>query len=298
MRTLIPLLLIAGFAFCQDDELPPDAERRAEDARAEEEAARLLLSTALKRLHAAEHVVARGKVSHEKKEAARPGGMGAAVLVQTSTNLERPFEGDFEAWHASDGTTVIVSESRVPGFGLYIRDGRTVKETLAEEDAPSLEQVRAELGALMDVSRLVRHLRAAELAPARDGSGDVVFEGEVPRGIVRRMSAESRAGMAKRVLGAEARLVVSRAGRLKSARIRVRHSDDLQRMIDRQVRKVRIQVGAGGGVVPVPQEDDAKDDDEHDVETGSTTYALTFDEDHPSERAQQFKRRIERALGR
>jgi hypothetical protein len=215
--------------------------------------------------------------------------MGGVVVMRGGGPGSTPFEGDAVAWHAEDGAVVVTSAREIPGFALYVKDGRVVQELTFEEEAPDLEQLRAELATLMDRSRLARHLLDAKLVPVRDpAAGTVTFRGKLDRDVVRPMKERM---MSKRVLGAEAEVVLAADGTLKEAKVKVLHSDPMQRMLKGEFKAVQIQVGAAGGMQPVPDEEEG--DEKHDVETGSTTYTLTFDGRGPPERALAFKKKVE-----
>lgn len=302
MRAPILFALLAGLAGAQDDELPPDAQTppalEAEAAAAEHG---VVLSKALKRLTDGADWVVHADVRHETKEPAGLGGAGGAVMIMKQVGPGgTPFEGQVEAWHTADGAVVVASAQAFPGFALYAKDGRTLKEVTFEDEVPELEQLRAELATICDRARLAGHLLRAGLKASEDPhTGDLVFRGKVDRGIVRPMQQGPGMGMlAKRVVDADAVVTVSPEGELKEMRVRVRHSDPVHRMMQGELKAVRIQIQGGG--VPVPQDDGGHDDadEKHDAPTGSTTYTLVPGGRAPSERAQAFKEKAEAILNR
>jgi len=297
MKALLTLFLLLAPLAAQDE---PDP-KAAELSPAEE--ANLLLSRALRRYSNREEIVARVDVRHEEKPLPQPGGLppgagGGVVMVQGGLAGREPFAGAVEAWRGADGAVVLVSERQLPGFALCLADGDVIQEVTTREGTIGLAQVKAELGALLDPDRFTRALLRARLTPQRDAAagGDVTFKGEVSRDVVRRIGEGEMEGlMAKRALRAEAECVVTPQGDLVRATITIHHQDPLHEMAAKGLRKVRI--GAGGGIQVGEEEDDEADDGQHDVETGSTTYALEFGRGGPSERARAFREKARRLAG-
>ena len=79
-------------------------------------------------------------------------------------------------------------------------------------------------------------------------------------------------------------------GRLEQAAVTVTRNDPMREMMRGRMKGMRIQIG-GAGAPPPPANDDEK---KHDIEGGSTTYTLTFENRKPSERIQAFQRYVAR----
>ena len=310
MRTLLCLLFAASaLALAQDQDLPPDDPKNRPDATEEEaapaksEAEVAADKEAMDRLSAAmrvhktnEHLFVSVNVKHEPPDV-QQGGDGAQVrhIIRVSgMGTGQPFEGDAEGWYGPDGVTVIASKEALPGFALYLKDDRAIKEVTYETDVPSLAQLKAELGAILDPARLVRKLFDAELKHRTDvATGEITFTGKVPREIVKVTLPEGMGGMmfpggVAKVLKAQGELVVSKEGRFKKIKISVTRNDPMAEAMRNQ-GGFRVVIQGGGQ--PAPQKKKA-DDEKHDIEGGTTHYTLTFDRDGPSERAQAFKKRV------
>jgi hypothetical protein len=214
------------------------------------------------------------------------------IIMETKVaGQEDPFEGRVDACRAADGTVILLSEEELPGFALYVGPERTVERTTFEEERFSLSELRAELTALLDARALGQHVFDGKLEPARDAAtGEITFKGTVAREVVPAVD-DPMAFARGRVLKAEATVVVTPDGSLKSASMKITRSDPLREMMRGEMRRVVIRGGAPPGALP-PADDDRK----HDIPGGSTTYTITFREGGPSGRAQAFKAEVERLL--
>jgi hypothetical protein len=158
------------------------AAARAEDPAPAEKDPNVLLSLAFRKLQTAEHVVASVDVKHEPAEQPAIGGQGGAggmIIMETRiAGQEDPFEGRVEAARAADGSVVLLSEAELPGFALYLGGERAVERTTFEEERFSLNQLRAELAALLD-PKAFAHLRPQARAPSgrRDGRDHIHGQG-------------------------------------------------------------------------------------------------------------------------
>lgn len=269
------------------------AAARAQEPVPAEPDPNVLLSTALQRLKTADSVSAAVEVKHEppEAEAAPQGGAGAmGFVVQTEIMGEdAPFEGPVEACRMADGTVVLLSEKELPGFLLYATEDRTVERTTFEDARFSLDQLRGELGALLDPGAFARRILDAKLAPTRDAAtGALTFRGKVDRDIVPATGGEM-GFMQGRVLDVHATLVVNPDGGLASAAVKITRSDPAREMM-RGGEMKRIMILGGGP--PPPADDDRK----HDIVGGSTTYTLTFGKGGLSDRAKAFKEDVERLI--
>lgn len=271
------------------------AAARAQEPAPAEEDPNVLLSLAFRKIQTAEHVVASVDVKHEPPEQPAMGGQGGAggmIIMQAKiAGQADPFEGRVEAARAADGSLILLSETELPGFALYLGEERTIERTTFEEERFSLDQLRAELAALLDPKAFAQRVFDGKLEPVRDAAtGDITFEGKVDRDVV--PAGESPMAFAQgRVLEARATVVVTRDGRLKSAAVKVTRSDPMREMMRGEVRRIAIGGGAPPGALPP-----AGDDRKHDIPGGSTTYTITFRETPPSDRAKAFREEVERLL--
>ncbi|MHC4550719.1 MAG: hypothetical protein ACYTEZ_18315 [Planctomycetota bacterium] len=295
-RITLSILALVFAAVVQAQEGETKSPPATPEAKAPEENAHLLLSTALRAYQSAEDLVVTARVTHEAAQAgAFAGGQMGVVLVQRSGTGPDPFAGAVEGWRAADGTRVLVSESRLPGFELYLREGRTIERTTFEVERFSLDQLKAELAPLLEGSGLARHLLAAKLTPRRDeATGKLTFQGEVSKELVRPTVSDSPLQAMHRVLRIGAEVVVTPQGRLERLAVKITRNDPLREMMRGRMKGIRVQLGGAGAPAPPPDDDEKK----HDIEGGTTTYALTFDRQEPSERARAFKREAERLLER
>jgi hypothetical protein len=253
----------------------------------------VLLTTALQRLKTAENVSASVEVKHEPPEAKAPAqGQGGMVIVMGTKIVgeDPPFEGRVEACRAADGTAVLLSANELPGFALYVGENRMVERTTFEEERFSLDQLKAELCALLDPGTFAQRIFDAKLKPTRDAAtGVVTFRGKVDRDIVPAAVGEM-AFLQARVLDVHATLVVTPDGSLASAAMKITRSDPSREMRRGGARKIVIEGGGPPGALP------PADDDKKHIVGGSTTYTLTFGEGGLSERAKAFKAEVERLL--
>jgi hypothetical protein len=287
LQTFLPVLLLAAALVAQDE------------PRSEPDPARDALSRALVKLHQANDIVVRALVDHAaSRDGPAPAG-GGAVMVATSGNFGLPFSGAVDAWRARDGVVVVTSVDELPGFDLYIGPSRTVRRLTFEDRPPALDQVEAELASLLDPQRFTAAVRAAKLAVVHDeATGETIFRGEVDRKIVRPI-APGATPFPKRTLRADVELVLAEAGRLARSKVTVHHSDPMERLARAQIAKFAGGVAGPGGMIPIAPDDEDDAAEDHDTETGSTTYAFTYAaEPRAPDRAQEFKRHVERLAGR
>jgi hypothetical protein len=291
-RALLFLLAAAPIVLPQEPEPAEPAKPAAEAAPAPEEAdARALFAAAVLRHKNAPEQVARATIEPEPPAAG--GNMGVVMRFGAFGGGE-PFTGEVEAWRGEDGATVVVSREELPGFCLYADGDRTVRQATFEEEPASLAEVEAELVPLLDPARFAKHFMNAKLEVRRDeASGDWVFEGPVSRNLVRVTKTEGHMP-AKRVIRTEAKVVLTAEGALRRVKVKVVHSDPMQEMMNRGGG--RVIVGVGGGQQQPPKDED--EDEPHDVEGDSVTYALDFGPPAPSDRARAFKREVLRMLGK
>lgn len=288
MRLLLPSILALAVAPAVGAQEVPDAAPK--EPRAQEETdARALFAAAILRYKNATEQVARARI--EPKADGAGGAFG--IVIGGGGITGEPFQGEVEVWRGEDGATVVVSKEELPGFGVYVGEDRTIRQTTFEEEPPSLAELEAELVPLLDPARLSKHLMNAKLAVRRDAaSGDWVFEGPVSRNVVRATRGETPF-LPKRVIRTEAQVVLSAEGALRQVAVKVVHNDPMQEMA--RGRGIQVFVGPGGKPV-AKAEEDKEEEEEHDVEGGSVSYRLDFGDSAPSERARAFKREVLRML--
>jgi hypothetical protein len=284
---VLALLTIVPGAVAQEAD-PPTAPPPAK----EEQDPNLLLSIALRGPRTATNLVVTAKVKHEPpKDGGMFGAAGVGVVTVTGSigGRAKPFEGTVEACRLTNGSRIIVSHTPLPGFELHLTDARTVERTTFADERFSLDQLKAELTPLLDTGALAQHLLAAKLTSRREGT-KWVFQGNVAKDIVHPTIGTNP--MTARVLKARAKLTVSEKGRLEQAAITVVRNDPLREMMRGRMKGMRIQLGGAGAPAPPPPADD--DEKKHDIEGGSTTYTLTFEDRKPSERVLAFEREVAR----
>jgi hypothetical protein len=280
---LLAILAVAGAQEADTPTAPPPAKA--------EQDPNLLLSVALRGPQTATNLVVTAKVKHEPP---KDGGMfgaagGGVVTVQGSFGGNaKPFEGTVEACRMADGSRVMVSKETLPGFELHVTDARTIERTTFADERFSLDQLKAELTPLLDTRAVAQRLLAAKLASRREGT-KWLFSGDVAKDIVHPTMGMNP--MNARVLKVRAKLTVSEKGRLEQAAVTVVRNDPLREMMRGRMKGMRIQIGGAGAPPPPPADDDEK---KHDIEGGSTTYTLTFEDRQPSERVQAFQRDVAR----
>ncbi len=255
----------------------------------------LLLSVALRGPQIAKSLVVTAKVKHEPpKDGGMFGGVGGGVvLVQRSVGgAPKPFEGTVEACRMPDGGRILVSKDPLPGFELHVTDARTIERTTFADERFSLDQLKAELVPLLDTGAVARTLLAAKLSHRREGA-NWIFEGEVAKDLVHPTLGTNP--MSARVLKVRAKLTVSEKGRLEQAAITVVRNDPLREMMRGRMKGMRIQIGGAGAPAPPPPADD--DTKKHDIEGGSTTYTLTFEDRKPPARIRAFESEVARLTG-
>jgi len=303
---ILAFAVLARLAVAQDPEPAPETKGEKEapapaaeasppadaEAQAHQQAA-ALLSQALRRLRRMPDLVVQAAIEH--KEAGGGGALGALppnVRQRMFGQGLAPFTGNVEAWVASDGATVVLSESEVPGFGVYVAGERTVTQrTTADGRDVAVGNITQELVPLLDVMRLTRHLAEGKLAAKTDpATGEVTFAGELPRELVKPLGDGGFYRV--RTLRVHATAVVEPEGRLKSLVIEVTHNDPIAESQRGGGVRIILQGGQGGPAVPVQRDDE----DKHDIEGGKTTYRLEFIEAAPSARAHAFRHAIEKML--
>ncbi|MHC4449698.1 MAG: hypothetical protein ACYS0E_06095 [Planctomycetota bacterium] len=322
-KSLAILILFAIPAFAQDTEKPKLAleSSKAADVATPHE----MLASALLRFRNQKDLVVEARIKHKQPqvEAQAPAGNNGAVRVMIQTvngrTSQEPFEGKVQAWRDADGTTVVVSDNELPGFGLYLSPERTIRRVTTEDRTPGTDQLRTELLSVMDGDRFSKHLMAAKLTHSLDeASGEHVWTGEIDKNIVRPVRvtgqdpriAQFVGGMRPRVLRARIELRVSKASRITGAKLTIVRNDPAREMMRGKGFGARLIIrglpGAGGGPgqpgqpggqgqeIPLGGGDD---DEKHDIEGISSTYTLDFSKKEASERAKAFKREILRALG-
>jgi hypothetical protein len=282
----IALALLATLVVAGAQEVDPPTAPSA----AEETDPNLLLSMALRGPQTAKNLVVTATVEHAPPKDGGMFGAGATVVFGGSgSGNAQPFEGTVEAFRMPDGSRIVVSRTRLPGFELYLSEGRTIERTTFADDRFSLAQLKAELGPLLDTGAFARRILDAKPAGRRDGTR-WIFEADVAKDIVR--PTLSGSPMSPRVLRVRAKLTVTGKGRLERAAVTVVRNDPVREMMRGKMKGVRIQFGGAGAPPPPPPAED--DEKKHDIEGGSTTYTLTFESKEPSERIRVFEREIAR----
>lgn len=281
---ILAILAVAGAQEADPPTAPPPAKAK------EEQDPNLLLSVALRGPQIASNLVVTAKVEHEPpKDGGMFGAAGGVVTVQRSFGgSAKPFEGTVEACRMPDGSRIIVSKEPLPGFELHVTDARTIERTTFADERFSLDQLKAELAPLLDTGALAQRLLAAKLVPRREGT-KWIFSGDVAKDIVHPTVGMNP--MNARVLKVSAKLTVSEKGGLEQAAVTVVRNDPLREMMRGRMKGMRIQMGGAGAPPPPPADDDEK---KHDIEGGSTTYTLTFEDRQPSGRVQAFQRDVAR----
>jgi hypothetical protein len=298
-NVLAAILSLSTVGRAQDAEVPREgAEPEKEKAAAP--APRDVVLNAVRKLEVKEELVVRTRVT--RQEANNPmAGMGNVVIGGAGGGTpSKPFTGEIEVWRAKDGTLVLMSKKKLPGFALYLQGETAIAETVVEDEQIDLATIKNELGSLLELDRLLLWMKKAEWKKdATDElTGEVTYTAQLSKRLVRRGDGGGGGpvmfmGRAK-VLRVEARLTMSRDGMLRDARFRVVRNDPMQKMM-----KLMIRQGGGPGgpgfAPPMPPQGGGDDDDDK-AEGSSSTYALTFEAGRPSERAKAFKGKITKIL--
>jgi len=314
---LLAAFALPASAVAQEAEKPaPERPKTALERTAEVEdtqaTAQELFAAAIQRLRGRKEFVVQANVEHQqpKIDPAKPAAPGQAIQVivraQGMGAAEDPFEGKVEAWRDANGVSIIVSEKKVPGFGLYLLQDKTIRRVTYEAKAPGLSQLQAELLSLLDGQRFVRHVLAAELGHRVDeATGDHLWSGKISRDIVRPARAVSNdlvammaMRMTPRVLRANVELRLSKEGKLKQTRVTIVRNDPAREMLQGGFAGRVIIRGGGGNPIRIPQPGADGDKEKHEVEGVSTIYTLDLTATQASERAKAFKRDMQRAVGK
>ena len=278
VRLLALALLPATLVAAQE----PAAEEKP--ALTPEQKADQLLSNALLGLRDKAELCVRAKIRH-KRSGTKVGVIPGAVIVQVGGRITTGgpgFEGEVDAWRDAKGATVIQSVEQLPGFSLYLGQGRSIREATYESGPPLVHQLEAELAPLLDTARFLKYVMQAKLVHGRDpDTGDFLYRGEISNDVVnvtRNAPGTFLSSHFTRVLRTELRFAVSPEGVLKRTELTVVRNDPIA---ERRVR--------GGGQAPK--------EGQHDIEGDSTTYTFDYSHSKPSERAVEFLRRMRRLVG-
>ncbi|MHC4469553.1 MAG: hypothetical protein ACYTDY_04180 [Planctomycetota bacterium] len=265
---LVTLILLPGGLAAQEAE----EEKPAPTAPSAEELAGRL-KAALDRAEDAAFLV-RGSL--ELGDSGSPFG---AVMVASTLGGGPPFEGKFEAWSDGGGKLVVVSERLLPGFEAFRSDEREITRLTYEERAENVGQLMSDLGALLDMSRVRKWLKRADLEARFDPTTGVTsFTGEAPRRLVPAGSGGVMGMAQEKILRIHVSVEIGKTGELATAVYEVHRSDPMAAMIKRS---------PFGEMEEEPK-------DEGDVEKGkTTTYRLTFEAADPSPRVRTFLRAAE-----
>jgi len=187
-----------------------------------------------------------------------------------------PYTGEFEAWSPGKHELVIVSPSALPGFEVYRSADDDLVRVTYEEDSPSLGELRNDLGALLDSSRLAKWLKKAKLTATRDaGTGIIRFHGTAPRRLVPAKARGPMGLMRNKILRVEVSLELTAKGKLGKAEFRVVRADPLAALIPGGLPN-----DPGGLLGPLP--------DGKDKEGTTSVYRLKWVPGDPSRRAREF----------
>ena len=300
LKVLVMLLALTTVARAQDGEVPREGAK-PEKEKAAAPAPRDVVLNAIRKLEEREELVVRTRVT--RQEANNPmAGIGNIVIGGAGGGApSKPFTGEIEAWRTKDGTLVLMSKKRLPGFALYLKGETAIAETVVEDEQIRLSTIKNELGSLLELDRLLLWIKKAEWKEdsADELTGDVTYSAELSKRLVRRGDgggggAVMFMGKAK-VLRVEARLTMSRDGVLRDARFRVVRNDPMRKMMKFVLRQGGAPGGPGMPPMPMPPQG-GDDDDDDKAEGSSSTYALTFEPGRPSKRAKAFKGKIEKIL--
>jgi hypothetical protein len=271
--TLVALLLFPAGLSAQEEEPSAPAAPTPEDLLGR-------LRTALDRAEDATLRV-RGSVALEAAGGADP--FSGAVI---SANLMGgpPFEGDFEAWTDGAGKLVVVSKKPLPGFEVFRNDEREVIRVTYEGDAPNVKQLMSDLGALLDMSRVRKWMKRADLESKLDpATGAATYVGEAPRRLVPAAQAGLMGMAQEKILRVDASITIGKGGSLLEAEFRIQRSDPMAGMIRR---------ANPFGEMEEPQ-------DEGEVTKGKTSvYHLVFETADPSPRVRSFLRAAESLISK
>ncbi len=294
LKVLVVLLALTTVARAQDVEVPREGKAAAP-------APRDVVLNAIRKLEEREELVVRPRVPRQEANNPRA-GIGNMVIGGAGGGApSKSFTGEIEAWRTKDGTLVLMSKKRLPGFALYLKGETAIAETVVEDEQIRLSTIKNELGSLLELDRLLLWIKKAEWKEdsADELTGDVTYSAELSKRLVRRGDgggggAVMFMGKAK-VLRVEARLTMSRDGVLRDARFRVVRNDPMRKMMKFVLRQGGAPGGPGMPPMPMPPQG-GDDDDDDKAEGSSSTYALTFEPGRPSKRAKAFKGKIEKIL--
>ena len=220
-----------------------------------------LLTDAILNLRAIPQTALKAQVKHHRPDGGGMFGGAVQIVIGGMGGAPgKPFEGGLEAWRDKDGSIVMISDSTLPGFKLYMHEDKVIQQATFETAPAGLRQIQYELGSLIDPNDVIKHLTAAQKAGelkavTNENTGDVTFTGTVPTGIVTPVDAMRNAppGMPaqvvarmfpqSRILETTATIVVSKEGKFKSIAIKVVRNDPRQEMMR------KFQKGGVGGVV-------------------------------------------------
>ena len=293
MRSLLLSMFAALFLMApsraQDESpAPPRAETpKPEAPKAESpKPAGTVVADALRRLAERNELLAKIAV---REEQAQPQGGNAIVIMRAGGGGERKeFTGDAIAWVGTDGVTVVQSLAELPGMSVYVAGETTVTRTTQSGDAVSTTRVRDQIVPLLDMARLIRHVRGVtEWNTLQHGDANT-FSAKLPKDIV---DANSGGGLlAPRVLKVRGKFRVGADGALQSMEILVTHNDPRREMMG---GRVQIVMGPNGRPQVQPQKGGAK----HDAEGTTAIYKVAFQaRGRAPARMQRFKAEIAQAL--
>lgn len=182
-----------------------------------------MVETSVKKLHQGQ-VYLQGKISQEKKES----GFGAGVvIVGGGAESGEAFLGDFEGYFLQDGNKVFVSQSRLPGFAIWLGERRIV-QTRYEDQPVDLSSMLLEFDGLFDAKRFLKYARKAEWTGEQDASGAWTLEAQLAdRVIPTGGGIASSMGFGAKVMRVEARLGIHPEGYLTECRFKVVRSDPM-----------------------------------------------------------------------
>jgi hypothetical protein len=197
------------------------------------------------------------------------------VVNRSGLDGGSPYTGKFEAWSPEDDELVIVSPAALPGFEIYRGKDDDLVRVTYEEGPPSLAELRNDLGALLDMSRLAKWLEQAELPATRDPeSGVVRFGGTAPRRLVPAKAGGAAGVLRDQILRVEVFLELTAKGELCRAEFRVVRADLVGAL---------IKGGIGPGGQPIFPQGAGKDED-----GPISVYSLSWVPVDPSRRAKEF----------
>ncbi|KAA3611452.1 MAG: hypothetical protein DWQ01_05005 [Planctomycetota bacterium] len=236
---------------------------------------------------ACKHLQAGGVQVQGKVHLAKQGGLGGGqvIVIQGGAEGGEAFEGDFEAYLDQEGHQIIVSKSKIPGFGIYLGGDRLVQVNY-DRSPLQLNDRLGEFEGLLDPYRLWKYGKKAEWKVEAFSETGAKISANISKRLIPKDGSGIAFAFGPQIMRIEFELKLDAGGKPVQAKVAIVRSDPMAH-IREQMENGELQGGSSIEIGGPPQVK------EEDLKEGDTTrYILRFKTQAPSPGILAFKKTV------